>query len=132
MKLIDTLVMMAGLDVADPLHERGFEHLTNIPFGDDIYVPSICILEFDVVAKSKGIGNQERSRVYQTLLRFIPSSKVLPLDVKIMRRACELMSIAKWRSKYFDTIIAASALEYKAEIISTDKRLEKLGVKIVW
>ena len=132
MKLIDTVVMMAGLDTADPLHERGFEHLGNISVEDDVFVPSICILEFDVVAKSSRIGDRERSAVYSKLLRFIPSNKILSLNIEIMKRACELMPVVKGRSKYFDTMIAAFALEYGAEIISTDRRFEKLGVKTIW
>ncbi len=51
----------------------------------------------------------------------------------VLRRAAELSKAASWRGSYFDTLIAATGLEFGADsAITTDRKFSKLGLKPVF
>jgi hypothetical protein len=55
------------------------------------------------------------------------------LTPDVLRRAAELSRLATWRDSYFDTMIAATGLEFGADsAITTDRYFSKLGIKPVF
>jgi hypothetical protein len=58
---------------------------------------------------------------------------VLPLTPGVLLRAAELSKTATWRGSYFDTLIAATGLEFGADsAITTDRKFAKLGIEPVF
>ena len=52
---------------------------------------------------------------------------------EVLGRAAELSKAAKWRGSYFDTMIVATGLEYKADAaITSDRKFLNLGLKITF
>jgi len=78
--------------------------------------------------KNRGIPKKDRAALFEKLSLIIPKDKILPITVTIPRRTIELEE----NGKYFDAIIASTALEYDAEVVSKDKFFQKHGIKIVW
>ena len=95
-------------------------------------MPSACVLELDLVAKGNGINELRRAQINERLATLIARSKILPLTPFIVARACRLVKKAKWHSMYFDLLIAATALEYNAEIVTTDRKFQNLGIRTIW
>jgi predicted nucleic acid-binding protein len=96
----------------------------------DILVPSATMLELDLELKTHGVNDSTRAEIHARLARLIPSSRVLPLTSEVLGRAAELSKVARWRGSYFDTMIAATGLEYKADAaITTDRKFSNLGLK---
>jgi predicted nucleic-acid-binding protein len=90
-------------------------------------------MEFDLELKSHGESSESRADTYSTVAGLIPRSSILPLTPGVLRRAAELSKTANWRGSYFDTLIAATGLEFGAdEAITTDRKFAKLGLKPVF
>jgi len=88
------------------------------------------MLELDLELKTHGVNDSTRAEIHARLARLIPSSRVLPLTSEVLGRAAELSKVARWRGFYFDTMIAATGLEYKADAaITTDRKFSNLGLK---
>jgi len=133
LQIVDTVVLLAFLDDNDPRFEKANAHVQTISFRQDILVPSATMLELDLELKTHGVDDTARAGIHERLARLIPSSRVLPLTSEVLGRAAELSKTAKWRGSYFDTMIAATGLEYKADAaITTDRKFANLGLKITF
>ncbi|MHA1605111.1 MAG: type II toxin-antitoxin system VapC family toxin [Candidatus Freyarchaeota archaeon] len=128
MRIIDTMVIIPCLDQNHPLYRDAVKHLASVSYSKDVYVPSAVLLECDLVMKNRGIPKKDRTALFEKLSLIIPKDKILPITVTILRKTIELEE----NRKYFDAIIASTALEYDAEIVSKDKFFQKHGIKIVW
>ncbi len=89
-------------------------------------------MELDLVFKGAEFRSGQRSEIFGLLRRVIPDQKILPLTLTVMEKAIELDSRAKWTSHYFDVILAAYAISYSAKIVTTDKMIPTLGVRVEW
>ena len=134
LQIVDTVVLIAALNSNDPLCKRATEHVVNIGLDRDIFVPSATLLELDLELKAHGRDLQGRLEDHSRLQRLIPSSRVLPIAPGVLARATELsMTAATWRASYFDTLIAATGLEFGADsAITTDRKFAKLGIEPVF
>lgn len=133
MRIVDTAVLIAFRDRSDPLFKRANEHIIEVGLRQDILVPSATLMEFDLELKSHGESSESRADIHSTVAGLIPRSKVLPLTPGVLRRASELSQTATWRGSYFDTLIAATGLEFGAdEAITTDRKFSKLGIEPVF
>ena len=133
MRIVDTAVLIAFRDRSDPLFKRANEHIIEVGLRQDILVPSATLMEFDLELKSHGESSESRAGIHSTVAGLIPRSKVLPLTPGVLRRASELSQTATWRGSYFDTLIAATGLEFGAdEAITTDRKFSKLGIEPVF
>ena len=133
-QIVDTVVLIAALNRNDPLYERATEHVVNIGLRRDILVPSVTLLELDLELKAHGRNLEARLEDHSRLQRLIPGSRVLPITPGVLTRATELsMTAATWRASYFDTMIAATGLEFGADsAITTDRKFAKLGIEPVF
>jgi predicted nucleic acid-binding protein len=94
-----------------------------------LLVPSATLLEFDLELKAHGYSDQSRRELHSSLSGIIPHSRILPLTPEVLRRAAELARLATRRGSYFDTLIAATGLEFGADsVITTDRKFAKLGL----
>jgi len=134
LQIVDTFALIAALNRNDPLYKRATEHVVNIGLRRDIFVPSATLLELDLELKAHGRNTQGRLEDHSRLQRLIPGSKVLPITPGVFTRATELsMTAATWRASYFDTLIAATGLEFGADsAITTDRKFSKLGIEPVF
>jgi len=131
-KILDTVALVSYIEPNDPFHEDGKKHVRSVTTTDEVFVPSVALLELDIILKSRGFSYDERKRIFELLSAPIPSEKVLRLTTSILKRAVELDRVASWRRHYFDVLIASLAREYAADVVTTDIRMSKLGVNISW
>jgi predicted nucleic acid-binding protein len=115
MQVLDTVVLIAYLDRKDPRNSKACKYVLDIELKRDIFVPSVTILEFDLELKSHGVLDEARAALHTRLARVIPRIRVLPLVPSVVARATELKKGATWRGSYFDTMIAATGLEFGAD-----------------
>ncbi|MDG6924956.1 MAG: type II toxin-antitoxin system VapC family toxin [Nitrososphaerota archaeon] len=133
MRIVDTVVLIALRDRNDPFFKKANEHVIEIGLSRDILVPSATLMEFDLELKSHGESSESRADIHSTVAGLVPPGKVLSLTPGVLRRAAELSETATWRGSYFDTLIAASGLEFGAnEVITTDRKFAKLGIEPVF
>jgi predicted nucleic-acid-binding protein len=130
-RIIDTVVLIAFSNQNDPLNEKASEYVFEIGLGQDILVPSVALLEFDLELKTHGVEDRDRERLHSTLKQLIPANTVLPLTPGVLERASQIAPKASWRGAYFDTLIVATGLECgAASALSTDRRFAKLGMPV--
>jgi predicted nucleic-acid-binding protein len=133
LQIVDTVVLLAFLDKDDPRFEKANAHVQGISLGQDILVPSATMLELDLELKTHDMNDEARVDIHSRLARLIPQSRVLPLTPAVLARTADLAKGAKWRGSYFDTMIAATGLEYGADsAITTDRKFAKLGLQITF
>jgi predicted nucleic-acid-binding protein len=133
MQVIDTVVLVAFRDRNDPAFKKASEYVVEISLRQDILVPSATLMEFDLELKSHGIDDESRADIHSTVARLVPRSRILPLTSDALRRAAELTKVATWRGSYFDTLIAATGLEFGADsVVTTDRKFAKLGIKPIF
>lgn len=133
MQVVDTVVLVAFRDKNDPVFKKANEYVIEISLRQDILVPSVTLMEFDLELKSHGIGDGSRFDIHSTVAGLVPRSRILPLTPDVLRKAAELTKVATWRGSYFDTLIAATGLEFGAgSVITTDRKFSKLGIKPVF
>lgn len=131
MRILDTVVLMAFTSDADPLYQKATSHVLEINSNQDVFVPSATLLELDLELKAHGVSNDSRSAIHLRFGRLIPAERILPLTPDVLSRAAELSKKASWRNAYFDTMIAATGLEFGADsVITTDRKFSRLGLKI--
>jgi predicted nucleic acid-binding protein len=133
MQVVDTVILAAFRDRNDPFYRKANEYIVEIGLREDLLVPSATLLEFDLEMKAHGYNAESRAALHSSLGGMVPRSRVLPLTPDVLRRASDLSKVANWRSSYFDTLIAATGLEYGADsVITTDRKFAKLGLKPIF
>ena len=133
MQIIDTVVLLAYLDEKDPRSQRATEYVFDIGLRRDVFVPSATMHELDLEIKAHKVRYGERTYTYARLARLLPQDRILPSTPSALRRASELSRVATRRSPYFDTLIAATGLEFGADsVITTDRKFAKLGLRPVF
>jgi predicted nucleic acid-binding protein len=133
MQIVDTVVLIAFTNREDPRHEKAREYAADIALRPDTFVPSAAFVEFDLDLKTHGFGLDARLSEHSRLQRLVPSSKVLPVTPGVLARATELSGHVTWRDSYFDTLIAATGLEFGVDsAITTDRKFAKLGIKPIF
>jgi predicted nucleic acid-binding protein len=133
MQVIDTVVLLAYLDKKDPRHEKAVEYVFDIGLRRDLFVPSVTLLELDLELKAHRVQDETRDSTHSRLARLIPENRVVPLTSAMLGRATKLSKVANWKSSYFDTLIAATGLEFGADsAITTDRKFARLGIKPVF
>lgn len=128
MKILDTVVLISSLDPDHPLYRDALKHLESVILLDDVFVPSVVVLECDLVLKGEGFSNEERSKIFEKLTRIIPENKILPILINVIKKTADIVN----EKTYFDALIASTAFKYNADIISTDPIFSKQGINTIW
>ncbi len=133
MQILDTVVLLAYLDKKDLRHGKANEYVFDIGLRQDLFVPSVTLLELDLELKAHGVRDETRVVLHSKLVRLIPQNRILPLTPAVLKRSAELSRLVTWRDSYFDTLIVATGLEFGADsAITTDRKFSKLGIKPIF
>lgn len=128
MRIIDTVVLVSSNDPTHRLHSRARLHLLSLRSSNDVFVPTIVLTEYNVVLKSRGFSPSDRERIFRNLQLVIPYQKVVPCTPSIHARAVQFEGFGGW----FDSVVAATAFEYYATVISTDHVFDVINVPRTW
>jgi len=132
-RIVDTVVLVAYRNRSDPYYRKANEYMVEITLKDDTLIPSATLMELDLELKAHGYSDRSREEIHASLAGIIPRDRILPLTPQSLRRAAELATTATWRGSYFDSLIAASGLEFGAnQVITTDRKFSKLGIEPVF
>ena len=132
-RILDTVALVGFLWIQSIRFTRRARSTSNLSEQKPVlYVPSTSIVEVDLVFKGAEFRFQQRKEIFGLLSQVIPEQKILPLTLSVMEKAIELDTKAKWASHYFDVIMAAYAISYSAKIVTTDKMIPTLGVRVEW
>ncbi len=131
-KLLDTVALVAYTEPSNPLHTRAITHVRSITSSNDVFVPSVALVELDFVMKKRGFNYHDRETIFELLSTPIPSAKIVKLTPDALKRAAVLDGVAGWASHYFDVMMVAMAEMYTAELITTDHMIPTLGIPTSW
>ena len=132
MPILDTVVLFGTADSKDEHHERAKRHLQRVSEAGT-YLGTFALMEFDIVMKSRGLTLDDRMAKHAALLQDYPEleRKIAGITPATMYLASRLEGEAKL--EYFDSAMAAEALQLDGSIISTDKAFDQVeGLKRVW
>ncbi|MGH2626516.1 MAG: hypothetical protein ACRDHY_07700, partial [Anaerolineales bacterium] len=85
-------------------------------------------LEADLVMTSRGYGYAEREISWRALEHKIPTAKLLPNSLSSVQAALRLQ---EGGLEYFDSLVAALALENDAGVVTTDRSIASV-VRTEW
>ncbi len=121
MKLVDTVAIIGWLNPKDPTHARSTEHVGRVTSHSDVFVPTVSLIEADLVMKIKGYDASEREVSWRALESRIPPSRIVTNTVSSIYSAVELQ---KEGMDYFDSLISSLAKETNSVVITTDRAIE--------
>lgn len=93
-----------------------------------MFVPTVVLLEYDLELKSHSFSKKDRERIFSSLTVVVPSKKILPNNPSIHSKATRFDK----KDCYFDSLVAATALEYNATVVSTDTIFDKWNIPRIW
>jgi predicted nucleic-acid-binding protein len=120
MRLLDTVVLVAALNVKDRYHKKASRYLDKLE--DDIFVPLSVMLELDLLMKARKYTDKERRDSWIELATRISSGKILVHTALTLARASELQ---REGMGYFDSLVTALAQELNSIVITTDSEIAK-------
>lgn len=132
MRILDTVALVSFLDGSHPLHSEAVKHVRAVTEDDETFIPSTVLIELDVVMKNNQFSFTERRASFEELAKVLPRDKILSTSAQVQRKAIEFDGIARWKSHYFDCMVAAFASENGAVVVTTDLQIPSLGVVTVW
>lgn len=119
MPIIELDMLIALVNKADKLHGVSKRLFQKISLGEisNVKVASSAYLEYELIFKSHGYKTAD---IYNDLqaFRYIKNLGEAPLTVSVILKAIDLRR--KYSISYFDSLHAATALEYDKTIISAD------------
>ncbi len=121
MKLVDTVAIIGCLNPKDRTHARSTEHISRVTSHSDVFVPTVSLIEADLVMKIKGYEASEREVSWRALESKIPPSRIVTNTVSSIYSAVELQ---KEGMDYFDSLISSLARETNSVVITTDRTIE--------
>ncbi len=128
MRLIDTVAIIGCLNPKDKTHARSTEHIRRVTSHSDVFVPTISLIEADLVMKVKGYDHSEREVSWRALESRIPSSRIITNSVSSIYSALELQ---REGMDYFDSLVSSLARETNSVVITTDRAIEAV-VQTEW
>ena len=129
MPAIELDLIIAFLNRADRLHSIAARVFEDIAGGRlvGVAIPSSALLELELVLRSRGVSPREVEEVLLSLKNF-PNIGEIPLTSDVQLRALGLREA--YSLTFFDSLHAASALEYDRMIISVDEAYRRVpGLK---
>lgn len=132
MPVIDTLILFGAADSKDKYHEYGVKYLEGVNKG--LYsLPSLALMEFDIVLKSKGFNFVERMEKHALLLADFPNIEkyIVNLSPSVLYNLARLED--EYKLDYFDAGICAQALQVDGIVITVDKKIAAIKeIKTEW
>ena len=87
---------------------------------------SAALLEFDLLLRGKGYSENQRSEQFELLLASYPraASSVHPFNPTTFVAAANIEDT--YGLDYFDSLIAAEAIQHDGQIVSSDRDFDKV------
>jgi len=132
MPVVDTLVLFGAADTRDKHHNLGLKYLEGVNEGKYL-LPSLALLEFDIVLKCKGFSFEGRMEKHALLLSDFPNIeknivKISPIVLYNMARIED-----EYGLDYFDAGICAQALQVDGIVVTPDKEISAVKeIKTQW
>jgi len=101
----------------DPLHKDAI-HLIEEETNP---ISQASLLELDLILKGRGFSLRERENVWRLLSAYIPESRIAPLTPEDLALASKLEE----NLDYFDSLVAAQAINRGMDIATTDEEVGK-------
>jgi len=124
MPILDTVVLFAAADSNDRFHEGGRRYLRELSKG--MFMGTFAVIEFDLILRSNGYSPQARASEMVLLLADYPArSSVHPISPPTL----VLGALIERESGlgYFDSMLAAEALQLDGTIVSSDREFDKVN-----
>jgi predicted nucleic acid-binding protein len=125
--VVDTSVLLAWLEPAEPHHKVAVEELTDARASGDLAIPVTAFAE--ALVRPYRQSPQAGRRVERKLMEI---GRIVPTSIEVGRRAAQLRS--RSQVKLPDALIVATGLEMRATAILTlDERLSRVdpAVKVL-
>ncbi|MHA1267612.1 MAG: type II toxin-antitoxin system VapC family toxin [Candidatus Helarchaeota archaeon] len=132
MAVIDTIIIFGAADTKDKYHKLGLQYLQGVNEGEYL-IPSLALLEFDIVLKSKGFSFEERMEKHALLLSDFPKIEkhLLKLSPIVLYNLARIEE--EYNLDYFDAGICAQALQDDGIVITPDKKISTVKeIKTQW
>ncbi len=123
MEIVDTVYLVAFMNPEDPLHAEAVEVIGSVEGARDRYVSQAALMELDLILKARRVPAGDRRKAWLLLSAVIPYEKILCLHPVDYARAVELQE--EMGLDYFDSLIAAQALNRGARVLTTDERIKE-------
>jgi predicted nucleic-acid-binding protein len=128
LQLIDTIAIVSSLNRQSRHHSIASKYLNLVSQDEQTFVPSIILLEFDLVMKGRSYTFQQRKDTFDWLDDLIPDPKLLSNSVSSLKKAIELQETGM---SYFDSVISAAALDQNAVVLTPDPVIAQIA-KTKW
>lgn len=131
MPVIELDMLIAFVNKADKLHSIAVKLFNKVASGllDNVAVPVSAYMEYELILRSRGYSEETISDDIKAF-KHIRNLDEIPLTSNIIVTASEIRM--RYGLTYFDSLHAASALQYDKTIISVDKAYRKiLGLQTI-
>ncbi len=117
-------MIFAAADKSDRYHSDGVKHLEEL--GKRVILADSGLIEFDIVLKSRGFDGEERRQEWRRLVEEFPraGTAIKPVGPTTLYIAAGLE--AGYGLGYFDSLVAAEALEFDGEVVSSDRDFDRI------
>lgn len=132
MPVIDTIIIFSAADTESKYHKLGLKYLEYVNIGK-FSLPSLALMEFDIVLKSRGFSFEERMEKQALLLSDFPNLEkhMIKLSPIVLYNTARLEN--EYNLDYFDAGICAQALQEDGIVITPDKKISFVKeVKTQW
>jgi len=125
MPIIELDMLLAYTNKKDRLHRIASRIFASISEGtfEGAYVASSAYIEYELVSKSMGVPAIQIARELKTF-QFFPNLHEHVLSLSIILKASSLRDL--YSMTFFDSLHAATALEYEGSIISVDRAYDNV------
>jgi predicted nucleic acid-binding protein len=132
MPVVDTVIIFGAADTKDKYHELGVKYLEGVNNGEYL-IPSLALVEFDIILKNRGYSFAERMEKHALLLADYPylDANILNFSPIVFYNLARLES--EYNLDYFDAGICAQALQHDGIIITPDRKIAAVKeIKTQW
>lgn len=124
MQITDTIVFVGAINPDNKHHAVAKRYLEGIADDLETFVPSVTLIEFDLVMKGRKYTRYQRNDAFDWLSSFIPDSKIIPNSVPSLKKAADFEEEGVG---YFDSLVSALAMEKEAEVLTTDYAISRVA-----
>lgn len=118
-------MLFAAADDEDKFHRSAVSFLRKL--GEDTVIATSALFEFDLVMRSRGLGEVARTARFVLLLQEFPQSATAVHRITPATFFLAFSMQGEHRLDYFDTLVAAEAFEHDGKVVSSDREFDRLG-----
>jgi len=124
MQIVDTIVLVGAINPRSANHDLASRYVSLVGKDEETFVPLVSAIEFDLVMKGRKYTSSQRRDAFEWLTHMVPSVKIACNSVFSLRTAIEFQESGMG---YFDSLIAALAIERNATVLTTDEEISEVA-----